>query len=380
MRTIQQYYAGNQWHGPDDPDHIDSTTCQLVLVFGSGALVTRKDLFSHIRSQYPNAEIISCSTAGEILEDTALDNSLTVTAIQFEKTQVRTAQVQVNRNSCSVETGRLLMKQLDADDLVSIFVLSESSFINGDELVRGFNENNPRQIPVTGGLAGDAERFQKTQVGLNGVATEGTVVAIGLYGQHLRVTHSSFGGWEEFGRERIITRSENNILYEIDNRNALDLYREYLGPYAEELPGAALFFPLSMQVDKSGYSLVRTILSINEENKNMVFAGNLPEGSKVRLMKANFDKIINAASEAATGVLASGIRKTPELAILVSCVGRKRILQERTAEEIRAARKTLGPACTITGFYSYGEIAPFGQNTDCELHNQTMTITTLTEL
>lgn len=380
MRTIQQYYAGNQWHSSGHPANADSAACQLVLVFGSGELVTRQDLFIHIRSQYPNAEIVSCSTAGEILDDTVFDNTLSVTAIQFEKTRVRTAQVQVNRNSSSLETGRSLMKELDTDGLVSVFVVSDGSCINGGELVRGFNENNPRQIPITGGLAGDAERFQKTQVGLNGVATEGKVVAIGLYSQHLQVAHSSLGGWEEFGRERIITRSENNVLYEIDNRNALDLYKEYLGPYAEELPGAALFFPLSMQVENKGYSLVRTILSINEENKSMIFAGNLPEGSKVRLMKANFDRIINASSEAATGVLATGSRKTPELAILVSCVGRKRILQERTAEEIKAARKALGPACTITGFYSYGEIAPFGQNTDCELHNQTMTITTLTEL
>lgn len=380
MRTIQQYYAGNQWHEPNHSTNVDSAACQLVLVFGSGELVTRQDLFSHIRSQYPNAEIVSCSTAGEILDDTVFHNTLSVTAIQFEKTRVRTAAVQVNRNSSSLETGRSLMKQLDTDELLSIFVLSESSFINGGELVRGFNENNPRQIPITGGLAGDAERFQKTQVGLNAAATEGKVVAIGLYSRHLLVAHSSFGGWEEFGRERIITRSENNILYEIDNRNALDLYKEYLGPYAEELPGAALFFPLSMQVESKGYSLVRTILSINEENKSMIFAGNLPEGSKVHLMKANFDKIIHASSEAATSVLTTGVKKTPELSILVSCVGRKRILQERTAEEIKAARKALGPESAITGFYSYGEIAPFGQQTHCELHNQTMTITTFTEL
>lgn len=380
MRTMQQYYAGDQWQETGHSGNVDRAACQLVLVFGSGELVTRQDLFTHIRSQYPNAEIVSCSTAGEILNDSVFDNTLSVTAIQFEKTEVRTAQIQVNHNSSSLETGRSLMKQLDADELVSVFVVSEGSFINGGELVRGLNENNPRQIPITGGLAGDAERFQKTQVGLNGAATEGKVVAIGLYSQHLRVAHSSLGGWEEFGRERTITRSENNILYEIDHRNALDLYKEYLGPYAEELPGAALFFPLSMQVNNQEYSLVRTILSINEENKSMVFAGNLPEGSKVRLMKANFDRIIDASSEAATGVLATGSRKTPELAILVSCVGRKRILQERTAEEIKAARKALGPESAITGFYSYGEIAPFGQSTNCELHNQTMTITTFTEL
>ena len=110
----------------------------------------------------------------------------------------------------------------------------------------------------------------------------------------------------------------------------------------------------------------------------MTFAGNLPEGSKVRLMKANFEKLIEASSTAAEQSL-DNHAIPPQLAILISCVGRRLLLQERSYEEVQAAKKIFGNKTNITGFYSYGEISPYNQNAFCGLHNQTMTITTFTE-
>jgi hypothetical protein len=379
MKTSQLHFVNGNWKTYSRSENFDDHAAQLVFMFGAGSAVSSTELFNHVRKQFPVAQIVSSSTSGEIMQDAVYDESISVMAIQFSDTKIRCAKTVVNKGSNSFETGKQLMEELKAEDLVTIFVVSEGSFTNGSELVNGFNQNNPNQIPVTGGLAGDADRFQKTQVGLNEPATEGNVVAIGFYGKTLKIGHSSFGGWDEFGRERIITKSDKNVLYEIDGRNALDLYKEYLGPYVNELPGSALFFPLSMRVGDSDKSLVRTILAINEEDKSMTFAGNLPEGNKVRLMKANFDRIINASSIAATQSLIKDAKNTPELAILISCVGRKLILQERTYEEVKAARDIFGPETAITGFYSYGELSPFNQDSNCELHNQTMTITTFTE-
>lgn len=380
MKTAQHHFIDGKWNQLNGSEGFDNQLCQLVLMFGAGEKVVLREVYNHIRNEYPNARIISCSTSGEILDDGVFDDTVAVTAIQLERSTIRCAKMSVNKGVNSYETGKTLMKELAADDLTTLFVVSEGSFSNGSELVSGFNENNDRHIPITGGMAGDADRFQKTLVGLDDIPEEGNVVAIGFYGSRLHIGHSSFGGWDEFGRERVITRSDKNILYEIDGRNALDLYKEYLGPYVNELPGSALFFPLSMRVGDSDKSLVRTILAISEEDKSMTFAGNLPQGSKVRLMKANFDRIINGSSVAATNSLSEGAKKSPELAILISCVGRKLILQERTYEEVKAAKNIFGPATVITGFYSYGEISPFNTDSNCELHNQTMTITTFTEI
>ncbi|TFF36719.1 FIST signal transduction protein [Mucilaginibacter psychrotolerans] len=375
MKTQQHHFVNDRW--VDMPSGLVPEKSQLVLVFGSPAVISHPEILSHLRSIYLNSDIVFSSTAGEILGEGVYDDSAVATAIEFEKTRIKSIKTNIKHHANSFDTGLFLMQQLSADDLNCVFVISDGTFINGSELVSGLNKDNKHQVPVTGGLAGDAARFEKTLTGLNEAPAQGNVIAIGFYGGDIRIGHGSVGGWDEFGPERTITRSNQNILFEIDNKNALDLYKEYLGDYVDELPGSALLFPLSLR-HNDGHNVVRTILNINEEQKSMTFAGNLPEGSKVRLMKANFDKIIEASSKAANfaGIEAS----TPDLAVLISCVGRKLILQERTFEELEAAKEILGDAAAITGFYSYGEISPFNDSVQCELHNQTMTITTFTEL
>lgn len=351
----------------------------MVLAFGEPSLVTQEALFGHLRQLFPAASIVSSSTAGEIFHDDVYDNSIVATAIQFERTIIRCSATNIDRHAGSHETGKYLMEKLLADDLSAVFIISDGTFINGSELVAGLAENNPRRVPVTGGLAGDGARFSHTFAGLDRVPEQGQVVAVGFYGSHLKIGHGSFGGWDEFGPERTITRSDKNLLYEIDGKNALDLYKEYLGPYKEELPGSALLFPLSLKEPGSAGYLVRTILSIDEGDGSMRFAGNLPQGSKVRLMKANFDRLIDGSSTAAKHSLGSPRQESPELAILISCVGRKLILQGRTDEEVQAVKQLFGDQTSLAGFYSYGEISPFNPDTRCELHNQTMTITTFSE-
>ena len=377
MKTKQHHYLNNVWK--DFPSDLDAGKCQLVLVFGASGCIVKSDVYQHLKSTYPNADIIFSSTAGEIINDSVYDDSAVATAIEFEKTKVRCVKTNIKHHDNSFDTGNYLMEQLLTDDLNSVFVISDGTSINGSELVDGFN-NNKTGIPVSGGLAGDAARFEKTFTGINEIPSQGNVIAIGFYGKNIVIGHGSLGGWDEFGHERTITRSDKNVLFEIDHKNALYLYKEYLGVYVNELPGSALLFPLSIRLNHSEKNLVRTILSVNEDEKSMVFAGNLPEGSKVRLMKANFDKLIEASSTAAADSFKSIKNHKPDLAVLISCVGRKLILQERTDEEVEAAKDILGEHAAITGFYSYGEISPFNSNVQCELHNQTMTITTFTEL
>jgi hypothetical protein len=378
MKTKQHHFLNSVWK--DYPSELNTEKCQLVLAFGSSECIVKQEICDHLKKTYPKADIVFASTAGEIINDSVYDNSVVVTAIELEKTAIKCVKTNINEHGSSFETGNYLIKQLDQDELNCVFIISDGTFINGSELVDGFNHDNPRMVPITGGLAGDAARFEKTFTGLNEIPSQGNVIAIGFYGKNMLIGHGSFGGWDEFGQERIITQSNKNVLYEIDHKNALDLYKQYLGDYVNELPGSALLFPLSIRINGSDKNLVRTILSVNEENKSMTFAGNLPEGSKVRLMKANFDKLVEASSTAATNSFTRIKNHEPGLAILISCVGRKLILQERTDEEVQAAKEVLGNNAAITGFYSYGEISPFNAGIQCELHNQTMTITTFSEV
>jgi len=193
------------------------------------------------------------------------------------------------------------------------------------------------------------------------------------------VGFGSLGGWDAFGPERLITRSKENVLYELDGRSALDLYKNYLGDHARNLPSSALLFPLSVRAREKDAPVVRTVLAIDETDQSMTFAGDVPVGAYARFMKANFDRLIDGALGAARSSHQALGEGTAELAVLISCVGRKLVLKQRIEEEVEAVREVLGPDTVLTGFYSYGELSPFTPDARCELHNQTMTITTLSE-
>ncbi len=235
-------------------------------------------------------------------------------------------------------------------------------------------------MTVTGGLSGDGTRFAKTYVLAGGEPRQNVVAAVGFYGERLRVGYASLGGWDPFGPDRLITRSSDNVLYELDGKSALSLYKQYLGEHASGLPSTALLFPLNVRVPGGDTPVVRTILAVDEDRQSMTFAGDVPEGSHAQLMRANFDRLIDGAGGAAVTSAGALGDHPAELAILISCVGRKLVLKQRIEEEVESVRDVMGAGTVLTGFYSYGEISPFTPSGKCELHNQTMTITSLCEV
>ena len=378
MRIDQKIWTEEKGWLPELSGRADETV-HLLLFFGSTHILRRRILCEEIKKAYPNAHFFGCSTAGEIAGTQVTDNTFVMTAISFESIRIQGAQVELSQTVDSYRAGQLLAQSLETNGLRHVIVLSDGLYVNGSDLVRGLTENLASEVSITGGLAGDGERFEETLVCWDGHPQNKTVAAVGLYGDKLRIGYASQGGWDPFGPERLITKAKGNILYEMDGKSALDLYKLYLGEQAAGLPATGLLFPLSIRTKDSQASLVRTILSVNEEEQSMTFAGDVPEGSYARLMKANFDRLIDGAIGAATKSYEAIGSFTPELAILISCVGRKMILKQRTEEEIEGVRDILGEKSVMTGFYSYGELSPFNQGGICALHNQTMTITLLSE-
>ena len=354
-------------------------SAQLVLLFGNTAILKEKKQLDKIKTAYPKAHLLGCSTAGEICDTKVTDDSLVATAVNFEFSQLKGAQVKLSNVGNSFQAGEHLAGSLDKEGLVHVFVLSDGVEVNGSDLVKGLVNRLPEGVTVTGGLSGDGEHFKETLVFWDGPPESGVVAVLGLYGERLKIGYGSLGGWDPFGPERVITRSKANVLYELDGTSALELYKRYLGEHALGLPATGLFFPLSLRSKKGDTGVVRTILSINDEEKSMTFAGNVPEGDYARLMKANFDRLIDGAVEAAKVSYMTSGSLSPDLAILISCVGRKMVLRQRIEEEVEGVREVLGDRTILAGFYSYGEISPFIPGTKCALHNQTMTITTSSE-
>ncbi|WP_117885682.1 FIST signal transduction protein [Aureibaculum luteum] len=354
-------------------------TNPLVLVFGNRFLLEDLEIYSEIKEMFPDGHVVFGSTCADIIGSSVEEESVSITAMEFEKSQflIKTSNI-INTELDSFKTGNNLIKQLPSEGLKFIYVISDGSFVNGSELTKGMNAATDNNILITGGLCGDAARFEKTLASYNEAPKEGEIVAIGFYGETLEVTFSIYGGWTPFGPERIVTKSESNILYELDNQPALDLYKKYLGEKSKELPGAALLYPLNVKSNDEKQSIVRSILNIDEEKNAVILAGDIPENSKVQLMMTNVDNIANASERAAKQALELRSNK-PELALLVSCIGRKLVLDQRVEEEIEEVLNVVGTETILSGFYSYGEIAPFHGENNCQLHNQTMTITLISE-
>jgi hypothetical protein len=379
MKTFQVTYASANASENFNPQQI-SFSPDLLLIFGSRQALMESPIVKVTREEYPGAIITGCSTSGEISGTNVNDHSISLTAVKFEKTTLTYHEADIKDYADGVAAGNSLARQFKSEGLKHVFVLSEGLHVNGTELVNGLRNNLPEGVNVTGGLAGDGPDFNKTVIISNsGNIKDNIITAIGFYGNSIKIGCGSFGGWDSFGVERSVSKSKGNVVYEIDNTPALELYKSFLGEKASELPASGLLFPLNMRAEPDGDPVVRTILAVDEENQSLTFAGDIPEGSYIRLMKANIDRLISGAEEAAKVSIDPLNESIPELAILISCVGRKLVLKQLVEEEVEAVQDIVGQKTILTGFYSYGEIAPFLKGAPCELHNQTMTITTFSE-
>ncbi len=354
----------------------------LILVFGALSFFYTQHLSDALRKLAPNATIAGCSTAGEIAVDRVYDKTCVISAIKFEKTRVSSKSTPLSGMNDSFDAGVRLAKDLPADELAAVVVFGVGVNINGSGLVSGLQSVLPKQVSISGGLAADAGAFKQTwTVGPEG-STDNHIVAVGLYGDAIQVNYGSFAGWLPFGPARKVTKSAQNTLYELDGERALDIYKRYLGDYAKDLPMAGLLFPFEMlgkDQEKSG--IFRTILGVNDNDGSLTLAGDIDPNGYLKLMHSSTEKLIAGAETAAMHVTSSLTKNIAgeSLAILVSCVGRKLVMGDRVDEEVEAVAEMLGKNVSVMGFYSNGEIAGDKFLGECHLHNQTMTITHMSE-
>jgi hypothetical protein len=349
----------------------------LILVFAAKPALAGGQVIPELRQAYPKAHVAGVSTAGEIAGTHVHDGSVVATAVRLDKGHIEEAAIDLRPGEDSEAAGRRLAHKLPKDGLVHVLVLSDGHHVNGSDLVRGMTAALPVGVALTGGLAGDGADFRSTLTLSDAGARERRIVALGIYGA-VQVGFGSLGGWDPFGPQRLVTRSDGNVLFELDGQPALALYKKYLGEHATGLPATGLLFPLAVTT-AGGVELTRTILDVDEKAQSLTFAGDVPQGAAARLMKANFDRLVDGAHGAADQSRLSLAGKQAQLAILISCIGRKLVLKQRVEEELEAVQDVLGTQAAMAGFYSYGEICPSAPNAGCELHNQTMTITTLRE-
>lgn len=362
----------------DDFSALAAIKPQWVMAFGS--VDSLKAGADALKVAFPNATRMGCSTAGEISAVGVTDGKLVVTAIALEKAHVRQVSATLNGMEDSKDAGRRLALGLPLQGLRAIVILGQGVQINGSAVLSGMVEVVGKDIPITGGLAGDGGAFEQTWVLDDQGVSSDRLVCLGLYGEELIFSHGSFGGWSPFGPARQVTRCDNNVLYELDGQPALEVYKRYLGEHAKDLPASGLLFPFAMLgKDHSELGLIRTILGVDEKTGSLTLAGDIEPDGFLKLMHANTDALVDGAETAAKASHLNTSSNGAGLALLVSCVGRKLVMGGRVDEEVEVVADVYGGKTTFAGFYSYGEISPYSGEVACKLHNQTMTISYISE-
>lgn len=374
MLIERQLYLSDGWQHMGES--IFAEDVNLVTVFGDTDIFKNEEHYKYLKSYYPNAHILGCSSSGNILDDAISEASMVATAVSFSSATVVLKHIDVENSDDVVSASKKLANMFEKKGLKHIFILADGLAFNGSDIIKAFNEEN--DIPKSGGLAGDGDRFEQTWVISDDAPKQNLITAVGFYGDSLTIQSGYCSGWTEFGVERMITKSKGNVLYELDNTPALDLYKTYLGEYADGLPQSGMRFPLNIKKDKDAEEVTRTLLAINEEDGSITFAGEVPEGFHAKLMKPDINFLIDGAGEAAQ--MAKNENLKTALGLTVSCVGRKLVMSQLVEEELEAVSEVLGDNVKLAGFYSYGEIAPvYNDINRCQLHNQTMTLTTIYE-
>ena len=199
----------------------------------------------------------------------------------------------------------------------------------------------------------------------------------------MRIGHGSAGGWDEFGPRRQVTRSVGNVLFELDGQPALDLYERYLGPMIQGTARLRLAIsdPGLRSAQQPDSAVVRTVLADRSrgafDDVRRRRAARLDGATDARKSRSPGGRRRGGGAAGPPTAHAAATRSpATQLSILVSCIGRRLLMGQRTLEEVEAVGAELGAdSVSRLGFYSYGEISPHAASGHCELHNQTMTVT-----
>ncbi len=376
MQAQQFFYTDKKWNFGELQDQTYSKSDSLILLFQDRIEYQESTQAHDLLSQkFPDLDIVFISTGGSITDDDQIVDSPYAVLLHLEKSRLVSSIYSFDDYEDETTLGEHIISATCHEELKYIMLFTVGNEHNIGSVLRGLDENLNKKISISGGIAADSTRFDQSLVGLNGTVNNHSIVSIAFYGQDLKVKTNYSGGWIPFGPSRTVTRSEDNVLYEIDGQPALDLYKKYLGEeHTAKLPESALYFPL--QVDRDGKSepIARTVLSIDEESKTMHFAGDIPQDVPVRLMRTTLEEIILAAGN----TLHDSPTEEVEVTLLISCIGRRLLLEQRIEEEIEEVRDHVPNDSFIFGYYSYGEISMNSIHKG-EIYNQTMTITTFSE-
>lgn len=350
---------------------------QLVLWFASAEMTGLAETFARLRARFPAAVIAGATASGEIANGELLENVAVAAALRFRTARIKPVCLPTGPDEQAAALGRQVVQHLLDDELRAVYLLVDGPVIAGP-LIAGIVEVLPKGIPVTGGVAAAMDFSVPTGVGLNTPLEPGKVVAIGFYGRSLEVGYGVGSGWDPLGPARQVTRSEGNVIYELDGHPALDLYLRFIGETPSGARLNALRYPFVFKASPdAAQDVIRTLHSIDEQARSLTFVDAVPKGYIAQMMRSMPDRLVDGGIFAARQAR-KRLGGDPALALVVSCIGRKWVMGQTVSDEITAIGDELRGIPTA-GFFSFGEISVHDRSGCCTLYNESVTITLLGE-
>ncbi|MBI3323202.1 MAG: FIST C-terminal domain-containing protein [Candidatus Omnitrophica bacterium] len=379
-RQSDSYHAGEE-AARRALDAMGRPRPDLVLVFGS-ARFEQDLLLKGVQSVTASAPLVGCSTAGEILSEGPMRRSAAVMTIASD-TLCAAVGLGTKVSENPRQAGREVASQAIQAKLASphaFLMFPDGLGGNVAEVIRGIQDVLGLSFPIAGGSAADDFGFTRTTQYFRGRAHHNAVAGVLLAGR-IGVGVGARHGWQPLGKPRRVTRATANVVQELDGHSAVNLYETYFGRAAESLKSGSLVemsivYPLGMPVPGEEEYMLRNVLRVDPGGA-IVYAGEISEGSEVRLMMGSKEKALQAARRAAEQALLAVAPQPVHFALVFSSCSRARLFGHRAQEEIAAIRAVLGPNVPLIGFYDYGEQAPLtaaGFRGLSYFHNETLVV------
>lgn len=341
----------------------------------------QRKLLEGIGSVAKGIPLVGCTTDGEISSAGLSTESVVILALTSDTVRFHTTAVPALSQG-SYEAGVKIGQAFAGKNCRYLQIFSDGLTGNAVKIIDGIKSVLGRQILIAGGTAGDGGRFARTFQYYDGEVLTDSITAVAFEGDYSIGTGIGCG-WFPVGTAKQVTKARDNIVYELDGQPALPIYEKFLGRYASQLPAVGVEYPLGLldnhdDIAGDEYFLCRATMGVDHEQQFIRFAGDIPEGSMVKMTMGNENDLLKAAGKAARDALIDMRHHSeeiqPQAVFLYSCMARRIVLGSRTAEEIDEIRKITGEDVPIIGFYTYGEYGPAGKRKLSRFHNETVTI------
>ena len=323
--------------------------------------------------------LIGCSTAGEISASGAGDASVVVSALGGPGFAVATA-VATDSSKDLRGAGAAASSCIGTVDAEHRVLLLLTDGLSGDqqEIVRGAYAVAGAGVPLVGGCAGDGLKMQQTSQLYDDRVLTDAVVAAALASDApmgIGVRH----GWRRVGEPIVVTKSDGNRVYVLDDRPALDVYLERLEAPAEARHDAAAFthFALTHPLGLSRRSgeEVRFVADAGFDDRSIGCIAEVPQGGLTWIMEGDANSVLTGTDAACAEAMVTLDGRDPIGVLAFDCIARRGVLGDSgiAAEVARIGEHASGAA--IAGFYTYGEIAR--TRGVGGFHNQTLVVLAL---